>query len=131
MAVAEKEKDAILLSRFLRDGEMNCVLTRSPDEALQKLQSLSASDFDVLLLVPAVDGFDAEFPATRIQEAAHRSIPTISVDAACHLQTKPPSTSASLIRLIKPLRREPPSSLFPSSGIRALLLPRHRRSSKP
>ena len=107
LAVAEKAKDALLLSRFLRDFGVDFVLARSAEHAIQQVQSCGPHYFQALLLVPAVDGFDPELLASQLRDIAGRSIPALSIQSPCRLQSESAPSSSRTIRLMKPLRREP------------------------
>jgi CheY-like chemotaxis protein len=62
-------------------------------------------------LIPAVNGFDPELLAAELQQSAAHSLPILSVQAACHFGSLKDRRS-DIIRLLKPLRREPLLSAF-------------------
>ena len=107
LVVAEIEKDAVLLSRFLRDWGIVSVITRSAEQALQKFQSHSLQLFEALVVVPSATGFDPEALSANIHKIAGRPIPMISILPACRLLSNSEPFTPHNIRLMKPLRREP------------------------
>jgi PAS domain S-box-containing protein len=106
LVVAEKERDATLVERFLRDWSMDVVLTRSASEAMVRGAGFEDRPPDVLLLVPAADGFDAEKLGNRLRAQAGRLLPAIHVLPAHTLATSASASVEGAIRMVKPLRRE-------------------------
>jgi PAS domain S-box-containing protein len=117
LIVAEKERDATLAERFLRDWSMDVVLTRSAGEAM-RATSLEGRPPDILLLVPAAEGFDAEILGSRLRAQAGRLLPAIHVLPAYTLATSASASVEGAIRMAKPLRRE-----ALRSGLETLLTP--------
>jgi len=106
MIVAEKERDAALVERFLRDWSMDATLTRSASDAMMSAAGLDFRPPDVLLLVPAAEGFDAEILGGRLSARAGRLLPAIHVLPAHTLATSASACVEGAIRMVKPLRRE-------------------------
>jgi two-component system, sensor histidine kinase and response regulator len=117
LIVAEKERDATLAERFLRDWSMDVVLTRSAGEAM-RATSLEGRPPDILLLVPAAEGFDAEILGSQLRAQAGRLLPAIHVLPAYTLATSASASVEGAIRMVKPLRRE-----ALRSGLETLLTP--------
>ncbi|MGB7731957.1 MAG: ATP-binding protein [Candidatus Acidiferrum sp.] len=107
LAVAEIEKDAVLLARFLREWGIVSVITRSSEQALEKFQSHSPQLFQALVAVPSATGFDPEALSANIQKIAGHPIPMISIQPACRLLSISEPFTPHNIRLMKPLRPGP------------------------
>lgn len=107
LAVAEIEKGAVLLARFVRDWGIVGVITRSAEQALHEFQSHSAEAFQALVAVPSATGFDPEALSANIQKIAGHPVPMISIQPACRLLSNSDPFTPHNIRLMKPLRREP------------------------
>jgi PAS domain S-box-containing protein len=106
LVVAEKERDATLAERFLRDWSMDVVLTRSAGEAMMRAADPEGRQPDVLLLVPSAGGFDAEILGRQLRTQAGRLLPAIHVLPAYTLATSASASVEGAIRMVKPLRRE-------------------------
>jgi PAS domain S-box-containing protein len=107
LALVDIEKDARLLCRFLREFGISIRIERSAEEAVRKIQCPDQEQFDALILVPSVNGFDPESVFDRLRQLLAQELPGISVQPVCQLLSEPESFDPHRLRLMKPLRREP------------------------
>jgi PAS domain S-box-containing protein len=107
LAVAEIEKDARLLDRFLHEWGIVARIVRSADDALQIFQTSAQQSFQALLLLPSAAGFDADLLVTNLLKTVGHSIPAVSINPACRLLANSDQLTPHHLRLMKPLRREP------------------------
>jgi PAS domain S-box-containing protein len=105
-AVVENERDAVLLSRLLRDWRISFELARSAQQARRELPFLAPSKFHSMLLVPEVNGFDPEILAAELQRLSPAPLPVISVQPAFRLRSQKEGRCLEMVRLIKPIGRE-------------------------
>jgi two-component system, sensor histidine kinase and response regulator len=106
LVVAEKEREAVLTEKFLREWSAEVVLARSAGEALAHAASSQGRRPDLLLLVSAAGGFDAEVLGNRLRAQAGRLLPAIHVLPAYTLASSASASVEGAIRMVKPLRRE-------------------------
>ncbi len=106
LAVAEIEKDAGLLARFLHECGIAARVVRCQEQAKQQILMCGPFYFNVLLLAPSATGFDPELLAAELDELAGHAIPVISIQPACQLLTNSVGNTPQRIRLMKPVCRE-------------------------